>query len=257
MKIALFQTSLAWENPASNRTFIEEYFMSEEESFDLFVLPEMFSSGFTMNPENVAETMDGETVSWMKSLALKKDCAICGSLVISENNSFYNRFIFVHPNGKMDFYDKRHLFSLAGEHEKYSKGTKKVLIEYKGWKICPQICYDLRFPVWSRNNSKNPYDLLIYVANWPEVRITAWEKLLYARAIENQCYVAAVNRIGVEGEGVNCIGNSMLIDSKGDQLWKATDSKEETKTALLSMKELNAFRKKFPVLEDGDGFTLQ
>lgn len=160
MKIALFQTSLAWEDSASNRTFIEEYFMGEDASFDLFVLPEMFSSGFTMNPQNVAETMNGETISWMKSLALKKDCAICGSLVILDNNNFYNRFIFVHPNGEIDFYDKRHLFSLAGEEKVYTKGTSKVIIAHKGWKICPQICYDLRFPAFSRNQETMIYCFL-------------------------------------------------------------------------------------------------
>lgn len=253
MKIAIFQTTLSWENPTSNRTFIEEYFISEEESFDLFVLPEMFSSGFTMNPENVAETMNGETVSWMKALALKKDCAICGSLVISENNSFYNRFIFVHPNGTIDFYNKRHLFSLAGEHLKYSKGTTKVIIEYKGWKICPQICYDLRFPVFSRN--QEDYDLLLYVANWPKPRINAWDILLKARAVENMCYVVGVNRIGFDENGHEYVGHSQVIDELGNSITNAANNLGVFITVLVQKKMLET-RKKLNFLDDKDNFEL-
>lgn len=253
MKIALFQTTLSWENPASNRTFIKEYFMNEDALFDLFVLPEMFSSGFTMNPENVAESMDGITVSWMKALALKNDCAICGSLVISENNSFYNRFIFVHPNGKIDFYDKRHLFTLAGEHERYSKGNKKVIIEYKGWKICPQICYDLRFPVFSRN--QEDYDLLLYVANWPKPRINAWDILLKARAVENMCYVIGVNRIGFDENGHEYVGHSQVIDELGNSITNAANDLGVFITVLDQQKMLET-RKKLKFLDDKDDFEL-
>lgn len=253
MKIALFQTTLAWENPESNRTFIEEYFMNEEESLDLFVLPEMFSSGFTMNPENVAESMDGITVSWMKSLALKRDCAVCCSLVIYENNSFYNRFIFVHPNGKIDFYNKRHLFSLAGEHLKYSKGTTKVIIEYKGWKICPQICYDLRFPVFSRN--EEDYDLLLYVANWPKPRINAWDILLKARAVENMCYVIGVNRIGLDDNSHEYVGHSQVIDELGNSITNAANNLGVFITVLDQQKMLET-RKKLKFLDDKDNFEL-
>lgn len=253
MKTAILQTSLAWENPKSNRTFIEEYFINQEESFDLFVLPEMFTSGFTMHPENVAETMNGETVSWMKALALKNDCAICGSLVISENNSFYNRFIFVHPNGKIDFYDKRHLFILAGEHERYSKGNKKVIIEYKGWKICPQICYDLRFPVFSRN--QEGYDLLLYVANWPKTRINAWDILLKARSIENMCYVIGVNRIGFDENGHEYVGHSQVIDELGNSITNAANNLGVFITVLDQQKMLET-RKKLNFLDDKDNFEL-
>lgn len=253
MKVAILQTSLAWENPDSNRKFIEEYFLSKEESFDLFVLPEMFTSGFTMHPENVVESMDGETVSWMKALALKKDCAICGSLVISESNGFYNRFIFVHPNGKIDFYDKRHLFSLAGEHEYYSKGNKKVIIDYKGWKICPQICYDLRFPAFSRNHED--YDLLIYVANWPKPRINAWDILLKARAIENMCYVIGVNRIGLDENNHEYVGHSQVIDELGNILFNAKDYLDVFIIELDQNKILET-RKKLNFLNDRDPYNI-
>ena len=256
LKITIIQADVIWENAKANLEAFTTTIHSIEAT-DLIILPETFSTGFSMNSAKLAEPMGGLTMAWMADIAKQSNAVIAGSLILEEGGKIYNRFIWMRPDGTFEKYDKRHLFTMGNEHNHYTKGQENLIVELKGWNICPQICYDLRFPVWSRNNSKNPYDLLIYVANWPEVRIAAWEKLLYARAIENQCYVAAVNRIGVDGEGVNCIGNSMLIDSKGDQLWKATDSKEETKTALLSMKELNAFREKFPVLEDGDGFTLQ
>lgn len=253
MKIALFQTTLAWENPVSNRICIEEYFRNEQEPFDLFVLPEMFSSGFTMNPQNVAETMDGETVSWMKSLALKRDCAICGSLVISENDSFYNRFVFVHPNGKMDYYNKRHLFSLAGEDKVYTKGNSKVIIDYKGWKIYPQVCYDLRFPAFSRNHEE--YDLLLYVANWPKVRIQAWDALLKARAIENLTYVVGVNRIGFDDNNHEYIGHSQILDELGNQILDAKEKQGVFITTLDKNKMLET-RKKLNFLNDKDAFEI-
>ncbi len=253
MKIALFQTNLIWENPEANRTFIEENFINETEFFDLFVLPEMFTTGFTMNPEYVAETMQGETISWMKSLALKKDCAVCGSLVISENNSFYNRFVFVHPNGKIDFYNKRHLFSLAGEHQKYSKGTEKVIIDYKGWKICPQVCYDLRFPAFSRNHEN--YDLLLYVANWPKPRTNAWNILLKARAVENMCFVVGVNRIGFDENNHEYIGHSQIIDELGNQ---TLDAKEKQGVFIIELdrNKMLETRKKLNFLSDKDEFEI-
>lgn len=254
MKIALFQTNLIWENPTSNRAFIEEHFINETESFDLFVLPEMFTTGFTMNPENVAETMNRETISWMKSLTLKKDCAVCGSLVIQENNKYYNRFIFVHPNGKIDFYDKRHLFSLAGEHEKYSKGTSKVIIEYKVWKICPQICYDLRFPAFSRNHEN--YDLLLYVANWPKPRTNAWNILLKARAVENMCFVVGVNRIGFDENNHEYIGHSQIIDELGNQTLDA-EEKQGVFIIELDKNKMLETRKKLNFLSDKDEFKIK
>lgn len=253
MKIALFQTDLIWENPKENRTFIEKYFINESVTFDLFVLPEMFTTGFSMNPENVAEEMNGETVSWMKLLALKKDCAVCGSLVISENNSFYNRFIFVHPNGKIDFYNKRHLFSLAGEHHKYSKGIEKVIIDYKGWKICPQVCYDLRFPAFSRNHEN--YDLLLYVANWPKPRTNAWDILLKARAVENLCYVVGVNRIGFDENNHEYIGHSQVIDELGNQILNA-EEKQGVFIIELDKNKMHETRNKLNFLNDKDDFEI-
>lgn len=254
MKIALFQTNLIWENPTSNRAFIEEHFINETESFDLFVLPEMFTTGFTMNPENVAETMNGQTINWMKSLALKKDCAICGSLVIQENNRYYNRFIFVHPNGKIDFYNKRHLFSLAGEHEKYSKGNEKVVIDFKGWKICPQVCYDLRFPAFSRNHED--YDLLLYVANWPKPRTNAWDILLKARAVENMCYTIGVNRIGYDENNHEYIGHSQVIDELGNQILDAEENLGVFMIELDKNKMLQT-RNKLNFLSDKDDFEIK
>jgi predicted amidohydrolase len=227
--------------------------MSEKETFDLFVLPEMFASGFSMHPKNVAETMVGETVSWMKSLALKKNCAICGSLVIEENNSYYNRFIFVHPNQEIDFYNKRHLFSLVGEEKVYTKGTSKVIINYKGWKICPQICYDLRFPTFSRNQEN--YDLLLYVANWPKDRIQAWNILLKARAIENLCYTIGVNRIGTDHNNHQYSGHSQVIDELGNIILAAEDNFGVYIINLNKEKMLET-RKKLNFLNDKDAFEI-
>lgn len=253
MKIALFQTNLAWENPAKNRTFIEESIINVDENFDLFILSEMFTTGFTMNPENVAEKMNEETVSWLKKLALKKDSAICGSLVIQENDSYYNRFVFVHPNGKIDFYDKRHLFSLAGEHKKYSKGKEKVIIDYKGWKICPQVCYDLRFPAFSRNHEN--YDLLLYVANWPKVRINAWNSLLKARAIENLSYVIGVNRIGTDGNNHQYNGQSQVLDELGNSILEAQE-KQGVFIIELDKEKMLETRQKLNFLNDKDDYEI-
>ena len=253
MKIALFQTKLAWENPELNRTYIEEYFLNEDESFDLFVLPEMFTSGFTMNPSAVAETMEGETINWMKSLALEKKCAICGSLVISENSKFYNRFVFVHPSGKIDFYNKRHLFTLAGEDKVYTKGTEKVIVNYKNWNICLQICYDLRFPVFARNVEN--YDLLLYVANWPKPRINAWDTLLKSRAIENMCYTIGVNRIGEDANKLEYPGHSQVIDFLGNQVINCENESGVYIINLDKQAQLEA-REKFSFLNDRDDFSL-
>ena len=256
LKITLIQANLFWENAKAN---LEAFTTTIHtiEATDLIILPETFSTGFSMNSAKLAEPMGGLTMAWMADIAKQSNAVNAGSLILEEGGKIYNRFIWMRPDGSFEKYDKRHLFTMGNENNHYTKGQKNLIVELNGWKICPQICYDLRFPVWGRNNSKNPYDLLIYVANWPEVRISTWEKLLYARAIENQCYVAAVNRIGVDGEGVNCIGNSMLIDPKGEPLWKAANQEEETKTTQLSLKDLNDFRNKFPVLEDADEFKIQ
>jgi omega-amidase len=205
MKIALLNTTLVWENPAKNRANLEQKINSINESINLIVLPEMFTSGFTMNPKNVAETMQGETVSWLKQVAKAKNCAITGSLVITENENYFNRLLFVFPDGKIEFYDKRHLFTLAGEDKVYTSGKEKLIVTYKGFKICPLICYDLRFPVFARNVEN--YDLLLYVANWPKPRINAWDILLKARAVENMSYVIGVNRIGNDNNNLEYVGH--------------------------------------------------
>ena len=254
LRVSLIQTDLVWESPIENHKNFSKLIESTEQT-DIIVLPETFNTGFSMDSERLAEPMAGITMQWMKAEANKKDAVICGSLIIEEGGEYYNRFIWMEPDGTFEYYNKRHLFRMGDEHKSFTQGTEKVIIEYKGWKICPMICYDLRFPVWSRNQ-KQEYDLLIYVANWPEVRINAWEKLLYARAIENQCYVASVNRIGIDGLGVNCSGSSMLIDPKGYLMDKAPNQKEAVKTISLSLNDLSDFRKKFPVGMDGDGFNI-
>lgn len=253
MKIALFQTKLAWENPQTNRNFIEEYFLNEDESFDLFILPEMFTTGFTMNPAAVAETMDGETMIWLKHLAKQKNCAITGSLVIKENENFYNRMVFVFPSGEVEFYNKRHLFTLAGEEKVYTKGTEKVIVNYNNWNICLQICYDLRFPVFARNVEN--YDLLLYVANWPETRIVAWGTLLKARAIENMCYTIGVNRIGEDANNLLYSGHSQVVDFMGNQIINC-ESELGIFVCELDKKPQTEIRQKLNFLNDKDDFSL-
>ena len=231
LTVSIIQANLVWEDVDTNLKAFTKKIQSIE-STDLIVLPETFSTSFSMNSETLAEPMNGKTMSWMAEIAQNKNAVVAGSAILKENNQIFNRFIWMRPNGSFEKYDKRHLFRMGNEHNHFTAGKERLIVELKGWKICPQICYDLRFPVWSRNK-KQEYDLLLYVANWPEVRTAAWEKLLYARAIENQCYVAAVNRIGVDGEGVNCIGNSMFIDPKGELIWKAADAKEESSTTEI------------------------
>ncbi len=254
MKIALIQTSLVWENPKQNRNNIEEKITAISETIDLIVLPEMFTSGFTMNPKNVTETMSGETISWLKSLAKKKNCAITGSLVITENENFYNRLVFVFPSGEIQYYDKRHLFTLAGEDKVYTSGKDKLIVEYKGFKICPLICYDLRFPVFARNVES--YDVLIYVANWPKPRINAWDILLKARAIENMSYTIGVNRVGEDFNKHEYIGHSQAIDFLGNYLIEPQEL-EDVYIIVLDKKSMQDAREKFGFLNDKDRFTIQ
>lgn len=254
MKIALIQTSLVWENPKQNRNNIEEKITAISETIDLIVLPEMFTSGFTMNPKNVTETMSGETISWLKSLTKKKNCAITGSLVITENENFYNRLVFVFPSGEIQYYDKRHLFTLAGEDKVYTSGKDKLIVEYKGFKICPLICYDLRFPVFARNVES--YDVLIYVANWPKPRINAWDILLKARAIENMSYTIGVNRVGEDFNKHEYIGHSQAIDFLGNYLIEPQEL-EDVYIIVLDKKSMQDAREKFGFLNDKDRFTIQ
>ena len=253
MKIALIQTNLIWENPSENQALLQEKVNAISQYVDLIVLPEMCTSGFTMNPNIVAETMQGETVQWLKNMAKARNCAITGSFVITENENFYNRLIFVFPNGEMQYYDKKHLFSLAGEDKIYTSGTKKVIINYKGFKICPLICYDLRFPVFSRN--VEDYDVLLYVANWPKPRINAWDILLKARAVENMSYVIGVNRVGIDGNNHQYVGHSTAIDFLGNQLIETSEN-EEIFIVELNKNQLLDTREKLGFLNDRDKFIL-
>ena len=253
MKIALIQVPLFWENPKLNRDYFEEKINAIAENVELIVLPEMFTSGFTMNPKSVAETMQGDTIIWLKNLAKAKNAAITGSLVIEENGHFFNRLVFVFPSGEIQKYDKKHLFTLAGEDQIYTSGTQKLLVEYKGFKICPLICYDLRFPVFARNTEE--YDVLIYVANWPKIRINAWDSLLKARAIENMCYTIGVNRIGEDANQHEYIGHSQVVDFLGNY----NIEPQETEGVFMTNLDKNLLletRQKFGFLNDRDVFKL-
>lgn len=238
---------------------------------EIVVLPEMFSTGFSMNPAEFAETMDGNTVNWMKKLSASRRVILTGSVIIEEQGKYYNRLLWVLPNGDIGFYDKRHLFGFAGEDACYSPGSRRLIASVKGWKINLMICYDLRFPVWARQSSppipsvavmekgldNTPeYDVLIYVANWPERRIHAWKSLLVARAIENQIYVIGVNRIGYDGNNIFHSGNSMIVDPMGDTLYDAA-SREESHTTILDKDKLQQTRDKFPFLRDADNFMIE
>lgn len=253
LKIALIQTTLFWENPLENRSHLAQKINGFIEDVDLIVLPEMFSSGFTMNPKTVAETMQGETVSWLQHLAKAKNCAITGSLVIEENGNYYNRLIFVFPNGEIKTYDKRHLFTMAGEDKVYTAGADKLIIEYKGFKICPLVCYDLRFPGFSRNGED--YDLLIYVANWPKPRINAWDILLKARAVENMSYVIGVNRIGTDTNNHLYVGHSQAVDFLGNYLLEPQQT-DAVFIVEIDKAQLLETRKKLPFLDDKDEFEI-
>ena len=251
MKIAVIQIPLVWEDSKLNRAYIEHKINTLEEGTDLIVLPEMFTTGFTMQPDRVAETMQGDTVIWMQSLAKAKNCAITGSLVITEEAKYYNRLLFVFPSGAIQYYNKRHLFSLAGEDKSYTKGTQKLIVEYKGWKICPLICYDLRFPVFARNVEH--YDMLLYVANWPTIRMQAWDTLLKARAVENMSYVVAVNRVGKDQKEYDYSGHSQVIDFLGDYLIAPQETEGVFYTQLVKETLLQT-RKKLAFLNDQDPF---
>ena len=259
LKVTVIQSDLHWENVGENLSMFSEKISAISESTDVIVLPEMFNTGFSMLSEKLAETMDGKTISWMKSQSQESNAVITGSVIIKENGNYYNRLIWVQPDGVMNAYDKRHLFRMGDEHLSFSAGQERLVVTYKGWRFCPMICYDLRFPVWARNSSKNEtpaYDCLIYVANWPEARKQAWSKLLEARAIENQCYVIGANRIGEDGNGIPCSGNSVIIDPKGEVISSIPENENYTETMVLSLNELNSFREVFPVTKDGDDFEI-
>ena len=259
LTITTIQTNLVWENKAANLLMLEQKIKGMEERTEVIVLPEMFSTGFSMNAEALAENMDGVTVAWMKRVAAENKIILTGSIIIKENETFYNRLIWMLPNGEFGVYDKRHLFGLGNETEHYSGGNKRLIASVKGWKINLQICYDLRFPVWARQspaeNKEAEYDVLVYVANWPERRSHAWKTLLCARAIENQCYVVGVNRVGDDGNKIYHSGNSMIIDPLGQVLYHNADD-EDIFTIALDKEKLNEVRGKFPFLKDGDEFNI-
>ena len=259
MNITFLQTDLYWHNPVANRAMLEERIFDLAEPTDLIILPEMFTTGFTMDVQSVAEPMNLTTFRWMKQMAAQTKAVVTGSYVVHEGGNYFNRLIWMQPDGQFDTYDKRHLFRMAGEDATYTAGTHRIVKEWKGWRICPLVCYDLRFPVWSRNlqteSTDFDYDLLIYVANWPAVRRNPWNVLLQARAIENLSYVVGVNRVGKDGNGHPYSGDSALIDFKGDLLFRQTDT-EIVHQQALSMDELRAFRKKFPANLDADRFQI-
>jgi len=257
LRITFIQSPLQWEDPAANRKLFGEKINSLSEPTDLILLPEMFSTGFSMQAAALAEEMNGATVTWMKEMAAAKNCTLCGSLILSDNGNYYNRLIWMRPDGTFLTYDKRHLFRLAEEQKTYSPGTQKIIPVIKGWKILPLVCYDLRFPVWSRRSKNEDYDLLVYVANWPDRRIRAWNTLLPARAVENQCYVAGLNRVGDDGNGISHSGYSAGYDPSGESLWTAEPGTECIQTITLSAEALQKYRRMFPFDRDADGFSIQ
>lgn len=252
MKIGFLQWDLAWEDPSSNRNHITAL-LSEIRAPDLLILPEMFSTGFSMNAPAMAETMSGPTIQFLIENAAFNNTILAGSLIIKENNCYFNRFVFVFPDGSLEHYDKHHLFTLSGEDQCYSHGTHIPILTVNDWKVCPQICYDLRFPEWAR--SALPFDLLIYTASWPQKRINAWSSLLQARAIENQCYVIGVNRTGQDGNGLQYNGCSSMIQFDGEILIQAED-KAGYFEFVIDKQIQDSFRKSLPFLNDRDSITI-
>lgn len=252
LSIALVQTPLVWENPPANREMLSQKISTIQKEVDLIILPEMFTTGFTMNPSSIDEAEGQHTISWMRKLAKSRNSAIMGSIVYKEDEFFFNRLFFVEPNGKTTHYNKRHTFTYAGEHKQYQRGEEQVVLSYKSFKICPLICYDLRFPVWARNTFN--YDLLVYVANWPEPRIAAWDALLKARAIENMAFCIGVNRLGGDPNGHKYPGHSATYDCLGTSL--VYSEEEEVLYTQLSKSDLANTREKLQFLEDMDSFNL-
>lgn len=260
--ITMIQSNLIWEDKTANLSNFEKKIKGHNSKMEVVILPEMFSTGFSMKPSLHAESMDGESVQWMKRVAAENRIIIAGSLIIKEGNDYFNRFVWMLPNGDLGYYDKRHLFAYAGEDEQYKSGSKRLIASVKGWKINLQVCYDLRFPVWARqvvpiteNESYPEYDVLVYVANWPEKRVHAWKTLLQARAIENQCYVVGVNRVGSDANGNHYTGDSMVVDALGKPLVHAGEN-EGLFTCVLKWDELQQVREKLPFLKDADPFII-
>jgi len=251
LNITIVQPDIIWENVLANLEKYNELITGINKT-DLIVLPEMFTTGFSMQPKQLKESMNGKTVGWMKTIARKKGTAVLGSLIIEDRGKMLNRAVWVNPNGELETYDKHHLYTMGQETEHYTAGNSKTIVEYKGWKFCPLICYDLRFPVWARN--AEDYDVLIYMANWPSPRHHVWKNLLVARAIENQCYCIGVNRTGSDGAGLQYLGDSSMISPKG---FAEFMGKEEcVRSFTISYEELQQFRKVFPLLNDRDQFKI-
>jgi omega-amidase len=254
LKVTVFQAYLFWENIDKNLQNIALRLSTLREKTNLVILPEMFSTGFTMNAERLAEPMNGKTMKWMQKMATQYDCVVTGSIIIKDNNKFYNRLIWMRADGSFECYDKRHLFALGKEHETYTAGNKRLIVELNGWKICPMVCYDLRFPVWMRNVEAE-YDLMIIVANWPERRALHWRTLIPARAIENQAYVIAVNRVGHDGNEVYHSGDTTCISPMGDVVYYKRDE-DDLYTFPIIAEEVKKIRRALPFLKDMDAFEI-
>jgi len=254
MKITLVQSDIVWENKLRNLVNLEHLISSSPADSDIVILPEMFNTGFSMNPAELSEAPFSGTLEWMQSLAKKYSFGICGSYIVQEDDRYYNRCVFVSPQNEIWNYDKRHLFSLSGENKSFTRGEERIVFKFRDLRICPNICYDLRFPVWSR--IRNDYDLLINMANWPESRRDVWITLLKARALENQCYVAGVNRIGIDGTGIRYCGDSMIIGPKGEIIASGGRDMECVVQGNISVQELSDFRERFPVMNDADDFNI-
>lgn len=261
LTFTIIQTALHWEDKTANLQMLEQKINGIQEKTEVVILPEMFSTGFSMQPERFAETMDGECVLWMKRIAVEKKIIITGSLMIKENEHYYNRLIWMLPNGQYGFYDKKHLFAYAEEDRHYTRGNKRLIGSVKGWKINLMVCYDLRFPVWARQSRKTvepdspEYDVLIYVANWPERRSHMWRTLLQARAIENQCFCIGVNRVGIDGKEIYYCGDSMVVNPLGEMLYHHQHN-EDVHTITLSKETLENTREKMPFWKDADPFII-
>ncbi|MEO7306248.1 MAG: nitrilase family protein [Ferruginibacter sp.] len=268
LTITTIQSNLIWEERSANLRLLEQKIRGIEEKTEIVILPEMFSTGFSMRPETLAETMDGETVEWMKRVSRENGIILTGSIMIADEGNYYNRLVWMLPNEQYGYYDKRHLFAYGEEDKHYSPGNKRLIASVKGWKINLLVCYDLRFPVWARQAPSQPspkgeefshaheYDVLIYVANWPERRSHAWKTLLCARAIENQCYVVGVNRVGSDANNIYYSGNSLVIDPLGQVLYHMADE-EDVNTITLQKEMLDDVRSKFPFWKDADSFNIE
>jgi len=255
LKLSFLQTNIVWENKQENLNRLKDKLEQIQGNTDLVILPEMFSTGFSMNSELLAEPVTGNTITTLKELASQYQTAIAGSFIATENGKYYNRGFFITPEKDSYYYDKRHLFRMGDEINHFSGGNEKLIVNYRGWNICLLICYDLRFPVWSRNIN-NEYDLLIYTANWPSSRRQVWDMLLPARALENMSYVCGVNRVGTDGNNLPYSGGSVVYSPKGELLGKAPDNEETVETIEINMESLRSFREKFPAWKDADLFTI-